>query len=222
MAVVQNPVTGRTRKAYGPAVFSTQFGKNTMRTKPLDVKNPNTINQKQQRARFSLMVGLSRTLMSLIRITFKEVAKEMSQYNSFMQSNLPNAVSGNYPDFTIDYNRLVVAKGTLLGVQNGAVSPENGFIVDMTWNDNSDDINGTSTDYAVGLVINESKNEIVQDLTSKARADQNLRITVPSTWANDTVHVFLAFKAINSDATSNSKYLGVISQSSKSTFESSE
>jgi hypothetical protein len=37
MAIVQNPITGRTKKKFGTAVFSKQFGKNIMRSKPLDL-----------------------------------------------------------------------------------------------------------------------------------------------------------------------------------------
>ena len=40
MAIVQNPITGRTKKTFGTAVFSKQWGKNTMRAKALEVKNP--------------------------------------------------------------------------------------------------------------------------------------------------------------------------------------
>ena len=58
MAIVQNPITGRTKKAFGSAVFAKQYGKNTMRTKPLEVKNPKTLKQKMQRSKFSLMVAI--------------------------------------------------------------------------------------------------------------------------------------------------------------------
>ena len=42
MAIVQNPITARTKKKFGNAVFSKQFGKNVMRSKPMEVKNPQT------------------------------------------------------------------------------------------------------------------------------------------------------------------------------------
>ena len=45
MAIVQNPITGRTKKKFGSAVFSKQFGKNTMRysfQQRKDTKKQNT------------------------------------------------------------------------------------------------------------------------------------------------------------------------------------
>lgn len=49
MAIVQNPITGRSRNKFGTAVFSKQYGKNTMRAKPLDV------NQKVKKKTMSLI-----------------------------------------------------------------------------------------------------------------------------------------------------------------------
>jgi len=60
MAIVQNPITGRTRNKFGTAVFSKQFGLNTMRTKPEGMKNPNTPAQATQRSKFLTVVYLIR------------------------------------------------------------------------------------------------------------------------------------------------------------------
>ena len=40
MAIVQNPITGRTRKKFGTAVFSKHYENNTMRSRPIQVDNP--------------------------------------------------------------------------------------------------------------------------------------------------------------------------------------
>ena len=74
MAIVQNPITGRTKNKFANAVFSKQFGKNTMRSKALEVKNPNTPPQKNQRSKFKLMVHEGRKLLTLLRTAFKSMA----------------------------------------------------------------------------------------------------------------------------------------------------
>ena len=103
MAIVQNPITGRTKKKFGSAVFSKQFGKNTMRTKPIEVSNPKTLAQRQQRLKFSMMIVLSRMFLGFIRMGFKQVAIEMSEFNAFMKTNISNVIAGTYPDYTIDF-----------------------------------------------------------------------------------------------------------------------
>jgi hypothetical protein len=210
MAIVQNPITGRTKKKFGTAVFSKQFGKNTMRTKPMDVRNPKTHLQKQQRNKFSILVELARLLMGFIRVTFKQVAVGMSQYNAFVQTNISTAISGAFPNFIIDYSLLIVSKGTLKGVFNGAINSDPGQQLFITWDDNSDNGTGLPTDNAVILVINETKKAIFTDLTSATRADGNIVLTVPSSWVNDTVHVYLSFKLPVQDKTSDSTFIGTV------------
>ena len=210
MAIVQNPVTGRSKKKFGTAVFSTQFGKNTMRTKPLDVHNPKSVKQRQQRNKFTIMVELARLLMEFIRVTFKQVAKRMSQYNAFMATNISFALTGVFPNFTIDYTKLIVSKGTLRGAEGGAVASVAGHKLNVTWTDNSGDGSAQPTDNAVVLVINDTKKSIISDMTTKTRIDGAISFATPGTWVNDTVHVYLSFKVPDKDIVSDSTMIGSV------------
>ena len=60
MAIVQNPITGRTRKKFGTAVFSKHYENNTMRSRPMQVSNPRTEGQVLQRSKFAQTVDLIR------------------------------------------------------------------------------------------------------------------------------------------------------------------
>jgi len=210
MAIVQNPITGRTKKKFGSAVFSKQFGKNTMRTKPIEVRNPKTLGQKQQRSKFSLMVELSRMFMGFIRIGFKQVATGMSQFNVFMKSNISTAITGVYPTFSIDFAHLLVSKGTLTGADGEAAAAVAGHKVDITWVDNSGNGDALATDNAMGLIINYTKKAIMQDSTTKTRADEALSFTVPATWIGDEVHAYLSFKTPLSNKVADSKFMASV------------
>jgi len=58
MAIVQNPITGRTRKKFGTEVFSKHYENNTMRSRPIQVSNPQTEGQVRQRSIFAQTVDL--------------------------------------------------------------------------------------------------------------------------------------------------------------------
>ena len=81
MAIVQNPITGRTRKAFGTAVFSKSYGNNTMRAKAMDVKNPRTEGQVRQRNKFSATVELVRQVLALINEVYAGSLTTMSPFN---------------------------------------------------------------------------------------------------------------------------------------------
>jgi len=210
MAIVQNPITGRTKKKFGTAVFSKQFGKNTMRTRPIEVKNPKTLLQRQQRSKFSLMVELSRMIMVFLRIGFKQGAIGMSQFNVFMKANLSVVITGTFPNFSIDFTKLIVSKGTLASAENPSAVAATGNKVNLHWLDNSGSGNALGTDVVLALIINYTKKTIMQDLISAMRGDEGLEFTVPAAWIGDQVHVYLSFMTPSGDKVTDSAFLGSV------------
>lgn len=208
MAIVQNPITGRSRGKFATAVFSKQFGKNTMRSKPIQVSNPRTPKQLEQRAKFSLMVELSRMFLPFINTSFTQVAVGMSEFNMFMKTNIRNVITGSYPDYTIDFSKLIVAKGTLTGVENGTATAAAGHLLNLTWDDNSGIADALATDIAMVLAINFDKGAVAQDLSTKTRTDGSLALTVPADWVGDKAYVYIAFMSEDGYKISDSSYLG--------------
>ena len=210
MAIVQNPITGRSKKKFGTAVFSKQFGKNTMRTKPIEVRNPKTQLQKEQRTKFSLMVKLSRMFLGFIRIGFKQAAVSMSQFNLFMKSNIYNVITGVYPNYAIDFTKLVVSKGTLTGADGATAVAAAGRKITLAWNDNTGTGDALDTDKALQLVLNYEKGAVIQDTTNKTRADLTNELIVPASWVGDTVHVYLSFRDEAGVRVADSSFLGSV------------
>ncbi len=208
MAIVQNPITGRSRGKFATAVFSKQFGKNIMRSKPEQVKNPKTQLQREQRSKFSLMVELSRMFLPFLKTSFKQAAVGMSQFNMFMKTNIQNVISGTYPDYEIDFAQLKVSKGTLTGSETAAAVVVAGHKVNLSWTDNTGVGDALATDKAMALVINYERKAVVQDITTKTRTEGSLSLTVPADWAGDTVYVYFAFITPSKDKVSDSSFLG--------------
>ena len=74
MAISQNPITGRMRQKMSNVVFSTVFGQNVVRSKPLTVRNPRTSGQVNHRDYFTKVVQLCKILK-----TVEGVAKRSSR-----------------------------------------------------------------------------------------------------------------------------------------------
>jgi hypothetical protein len=210
MAIVQNPITGRTKKKFGSAVFARQFGKNTMRTKPIEVRNPKTLLQQQQRSKFSIMVALARLMMGFIRVSFKQTATTMSQFNMFVKSNISTAITGAFPNYSVNFANLIISKGTLTGADGGTADAIAGHKVDIAWNDNSGNGDALATDNAMLLVINYVKGAIVQDTITKTRTNASIQLTVPASWVGDLVHAYIAFKTPANNKVSDSTFLASV------------
>ena len=181
-----------------------------MRTKPIEVRNPKTLPQKQQRSKFTLMVELARMFMGFIRTGFKQVAIGMSQFNVFVKSNISSVITGVYPAYSIDFTHLVVSKGTLTGADGETAGAVAGHKVDISWVDNSGNGDALATDNAMGLLINYTKKSIMQDSTTKTRVDEALQFTVPVSWVGDQVHAYLSFKTPLNDKVADSKFLASV------------
>jgi hypothetical protein len=95
MAVTENPKIGRARNSIGNTVFSTQFGKNTMRTKPIEIANPKTPDQVMTRERFKKIFMLVRQVLKYVNAAYDGTVKGKSTHNHVMSINMKNCLIDN-------------------------------------------------------------------------------------------------------------------------------
>ena len=208
MAIVQNPVTGRTRQKFGNTVFSKNFGKNTMRTKPVQVRNPKSTKQKTQRTKFSLMIEILRVVLAFVKVGFKSSAVGMSAFNLANKENIHTMITGSYPSWTIDWTKFKAAMGSLTGVDTPTISAGAGKKITLDWVDNSGQGDAQATDIAFLLIVNWTKRNIAMDVTTVFRTTGTKEFTVPATWVGDTVYGYIAFHTEIGSKTSDSALAG--------------
>lgn len=210
MAIVQNPITGRSKQKFGTAVFSKQFGKNTLRTKPMEVKNPRTPDQVNQRNKFSLMVAEGRRLLSMLKLSFQNMAISMSAFNVFIKNNIKTAITGLPGSYAIDYSLLVIAKGPLYQTSNITAGNELASKVKRSWAPPIDPVDPANLDLLYVATYNEDKKEWFYSATATTRVTGVDQQDIPATWTGDTVHVFSFFVNPDGNQCSDSVYSGTV------------
>jgi len=90
MTIVANPLIGVARKKMGNVVFTTQWGQNIMKTKPISIKDPKTPRQLAYRERFTKLNGIIRQILHPINRAYAGSIKNMSPYNRVMSINMKN------------------------------------------------------------------------------------------------------------------------------------
>jgi len=191
MAIVQNPITGRTRKKFGTAVFSKQFGKNTMRTKPDGVKNPNTIGQATQRTKFSTIVALIRQVLPLINQVYAGSLKKMSPFNRIVSINVKNAFTGDPPE--LDHTKVVLCDFEGSSVSDVVLTAQPDQVMDVSWNPNT--ANQDELDSSLTMIlINCSTNQVEQYPDVAIRSAGSASITAPGDWVGSmtALHIMTA------------------------------
>jgi len=210
MAIVQNPITGRTKQKFGTAVFSKQFSKNTMRTKPIQVKNPRTPDQVNQRNKFSMMVAEGRRLLTMLKVSFQNMTTDMSAFNVFIKNNIKTAITGTPGNYVIDYSLLKVAKGPLTKTVTFHAGNDLALKVKRTWTPPVDPLDVANNDFLYVASYNEDKDEWLFSPTAVTRATGTDDQTVPAAWGGDTVHVYSFFVNPAGNQCCDSVYSGTV------------
>lgn len=209
MGKISQGVLGGFSGKVGNVVGGTWKGIDYMRIKPANVSNPRTAGQVDQRSKFSTTLKFLQSMTDFLRVGFKLYANKMTQFNAAMSYNLNNAITGSYPNFTIDYANALVSRGGLTGAFNAAVSSSGG-LVEFTWDDNTGSGNAQATDKALLVVYNPAKDESIYDSAGAVRSATSQNLGMPASYVGDDVEVFIGFLSEDGKEVANSVYIGSV------------
>lgn len=198
MAVVQNPLIGTSRGKVGGSVFTKQFGRNVLKSKPLSVANPNSNKQKDQRVSLAQTVALYRSISAVINQTFKSQAVGMSAFNAFTSKAKLNAFTYNQDGNPVfKPGSLLISKGTISPVAaTGKEITIPAKSVSVTFPTTLSDASQASTDKAVIGLYNATSGVLRASVTSALRSAGTATAVFDNVdKSTDTYHVYLAFLA---------------------------
>jgi hypothetical protein len=175
---------------------------------PASVANPQTEAQMDQRSKFITVLNFLQPFKDFVRVGFKNYAIKMTQFNSAMSYNLKNAITGDYPNYAIDYSLALLSRGGLAPALNGTASSPLPGLVSFEWDDNSNEGNAYSNDKSLLIVYNPSKNEAVIIMDGANRVTGVHEVTIPNSYTGDTVQAFIGFIKDDGSEVSNSKFVG--------------
>jgi len=208
MGKIAQGILGGLSGKVGNIVGGSWKGIDYIRIKPSSVANPRTEGQVNQRNKFTITLEYLQATKDFIKIGYKSFATKKTEFNAAMSYVLNNAVGGIAPNFTIDYSLALLSRGPLSGVLNPTTDLTTAGQVSFDWDDNSAEGNANVTDKAMVLVYNPSKKESISILDGADRTVGSQMVTIPNTYAGDTVELFMAFVSADGTQVSNSVYLG--------------
>jgi hypothetical protein len=192
MGKIKQGILGGFSGKVGSVVGGSWKGISYMRGKAASIKNSQTLHQMQQRYKFALALSVLQPLVAFIRVGFKRYAHRQSEFNAAMSYTIKHAIVGTYPDFEIDYSKLLVARGTLTGANDAAATAITGKIK-LTWEDNTGIGEARPTDNSMLVAINPEKGEAAYITDGAPRSACTEQLAVSPFWAGDEVEIYLAF-----------------------------
>ena len=194
----------------GTVVGSSWKGIEYMRSLPRPSTKAATDQQMIQRAKFALVSAFFRSASALINMGYQSLAQGKSGYNVATSDFIADAIIGTYPDFEIDYSKVLFSKGTLTGAYGVSAVPESGG-VKVSWDDNSNSGTAKASDQIVILVYNPGKGQFVYDINTGAlRSAAEDTLLMPVEFLGDTVEVWVAFMTPDKKIFSTSMYVGQV------------
>lgn len=208
MGKIAQGILGGLSGKVGNIIGGSWKGIDYIRIKPSSVANPRTVGQVNQRNKFTVTLEFIQAVKPFIQKGYKFLAVKKTAFNAAMSYVLNNAIGGIEPNFNVDYANALVSRGGLSSALNPTTDLTTAGEVTFNWDDNSAEGNANTTDKAMLLVYNPSKKESMSLTDGADRTVGSQIVAIPTTYAGDTVELFMAFITADGNQVSNSTYLG--------------
>lgn len=208
MAIVQNPITGRSSGSFAGAIFQTQYSKNIIRSKPVQVRDAKSASQLSQRQKFTVVRAWISMFLTVIRTGFAGLSTARSAYASALSWYLQNGVTLSGSTWVIDYANAKFTFGDLLGVSDASITSASTTYFMVSFSNNSNSGNALATDSVLAIIYNETKNTSFLINGSQTRADETIDESLSVGEVGDTLHFWIYFKSADGNLISDSIYVG--------------
>lgn len=210
MGSIKRGILGGFSGKVGTVIGTHWKGGSYMRGIAEHIRDPKSKKQLMQRKKFATAIKFLRPLNPYLQFGYKNLTEKQTAMNAAMSYIFQNnCISGEFPEYAIDYTTFKVSLGMLKRAENPEVTLL-ATTAHFTWTDNSGNANAESNDIAMGLLFNRDKNEAEYDIGNATRMDGELSFSFPSDWRGDHIEVYLAFMSEDEKDVSESSYLGSV------------
>lgn len=190
MAIVQNPITGRSSGTYAGAVFATQFGKNVLRSKPVSVSVSQSAASKLARQKFKAIAEAVRDLLPALNVFYTSKQFNMPVMSYIIGQCYDKAVSGLLDYVTVDYSKIIPAPDSLgLGEHISAVVTSGSVTVTL---DGTEIKNIVGEDNKLNIACYNAKTgKLISVLQDQAPDLATKTFTSELIGSTDTIHIYV-------------------------------
>lgn len=178
----------------GNVVGRVRQGRTVLSIYQPNVYNPNTNNQQSARSKFSVLVKFLSKMSAVISVGFHDLDgyKTGNSFSAAVGYNYKNgAVTGSYPNLSIDNQKVVLSQGVVELPYTPQVTAD-GTTLSITWADNSGIGNANADDVVMLACYNPDKDTALANVSLAARSERNGSFALPVAWTGDIVWVYLA------------------------------
>ena len=210
MGTYSKGILGAFSGKVGPVVGAKWRGKDVMRSLPRKSTKPVTQTQMLQRDKFAMAAAFLLPLNPIIGRYFGNNNGHKTRRNQAMSYNMKEAIVYVDPDLKWVYNKVVISRGELLGINDGTIAAGAAQSIDFTWVNNSGNGDALPTDKFVVAVYEPTTKTTVYAMNAGTRDAEAANLILPNYLTGLTVQVWATFAAADDKKYATSQYLGAV------------
>lgn len=208
MATFEKGILGGFSGKVGNVVGSRWRGKNIMRSLPQRGTYTPTSRQELQREKFKTVIGFLSPITDILSAYFGSPQGDKSRANLATSYHLKNAVVSTTQGMVMDYDKVLISKGDLRGLDGASAAAAAGRIVNLNWLDNSGQGKATATDVLMAVVYAPDLGLFYSDTAIATRDASTASITLPQFMLGFEVAIWASFYKDGTNYAATSTYLG--------------
>ena len=194
----------------GTVIGSQRSGMDIISSLPKKSTKAPTPAQVDQRDKFSLAVGFLQPINPLLRLGFKSPDPRLSSFNVALSYFVQNSLTGVSGSFSIDYPKVLIAKGELSPAWNAIGVSTVANELKITWTNSNVVGMSSNDDETIVLVYHPEKGQKVMSISDATRAANEIVVELPSDYSGTEVQCWIAFVSGNKKYRSTSSYAGAV------------
>jgi len=205
MATYNSTTFGAISGRHGSAVAaSTKSGKCILKIFKAP-SNPNTDKQVAQRTKFGFVNSELSYMRELFKITFGSTLGK----NQAVSFAMKDAVTGESPDYALDYSKLKISIGSLYGTGQVSLVKTVDSKIKVDWS--YTDLTGNTANDQVNLAFfNIETKEALLKQNVVLRSIGTVDVELPTVWAGQSVHCWIYFSSPDGKMNSTSQYIDLV------------
>ena len=219
MAILNKGINGAFSGTIGDTVGSSWRQIDYIKSRPKPSKKPATVRQLAQQAKFALAIAFLQPMKWVVNIGFNDRAKGRSTaFNQALQLFMQRSITGDYPDFEIDFSSVTLSRGgldKLLGLSVSAEGPSSTSL-SLSWRDlsaepeDAEEVVASYADDRVYVLLYNRTEDLFTTDRSSVRADGGLELELPDIFEGHELHVWAFARHRDGVQVSSSQYAGSV------------
>jgi hypothetical protein len=212
MARITNGMMGAFSGTIGNVVGTTWKGIPLIRSKPHYRNDKRTFSDAQAatRLRFAVATRFLRNMRELLELGFKDHAKQMTGTNSAISYIMKHAITGDFPDFKIAYNKVLLCLGYLPNGDNptATAAPGEKGAIQFNWTTNELTGKASGKDQVLMIAYDAEHNAVIY---KKGTERHTYTSILPVTdFSGRPLHTWISFVSADGQDVATSIYTGLV------------